>query len=118
MKYSAKEVMQYVAEEDVKFIRLAFCDVYGKQKNISIMPGELPRAFRHGVAIDASAIRGFGEENHSDLFLHPDPSTISVLPWRPGHGRVVRMFCDVRLPDGTPFDADARGLYVLFRLGA
>lgn len=110
MKYSAKEVIQYVAEEDVKFIRLAFCDVYGKQKNISIMPGELPRAFRHGVAIDASAIRGFGEENHSDLFLHPDPSTISVLPWRPEHGRVVRMFCDVRLPDGTPFDADARSL--------
>lgn len=110
MKYSAKEVMQYVAEEDVKFIRLAFCDVYGKQKNISVMPGELPRAFRHGVAIDASAIRGFGEETHSDLFLHPDPSTITVLPWRPEHGRVVRMFCDIRRPDGSPFESDTRHL--------
>ena len=110
MKYSAKEVMQYVTEEDVKFIRLAFCDVYGEQKNISIMPGELPRAFRYGVAIDASAIRGFGEETHSDLFLHPDPCTITVLPWRPEHGRVVRMFCDIRYPDGKPFEADARFL--------
>ena len=45
MKYSAQEVMQYVIEEDVKFIRLAFCDIYGKQKNISIMPCELARAF-------------------------------------------------------------------------
>ena len=108
MKYSAKEVMQYVAEEDVKFIRLAFCDVYGKQKNISVMPGELERAFRHGIAIDASAVRGFGEETHSDLFLYPDPSTISVLPWRPEHGRVVRMFCDICCPDGTPFVADTR----------
>ena len=54
MKYSEKEVMQYVAEEDVKFIRLAFCDVFGRQKNIAIMPGELRRAFEYGVAIDAS----------------------------------------------------------------
>ena len=53
MKYSAQEVMQYVNEEDVKFIRLAFCDIYGKQKNISIMPGELARAFTYGIAIDA-----------------------------------------------------------------
>ena len=45
MKYSKEEVLQYVAEEDVKFIRLAFCDVYGVQKNISVMPHELKRAF-------------------------------------------------------------------------
>ena len=36
MKYTKDEVMQYVAEEDVKFIRLAFCDVFGRQKNISV----------------------------------------------------------------------------------
>ena len=65
MKYSKEEVLQYMQEEDVKFIRLAFCDVFGKQKNISIMPQELPRAFEHGIAIDASAIAGFGDESHS-----------------------------------------------------
>ena len=70
MKYSKEEVIQYVQEEDVKFIRLAFCDVFGKQKNISIMPEELPRAFEYGIAIDASALDGFGDENHYDLFLH------------------------------------------------
>ncbi|MBR4173590.1 MAG: glutamine synthetase, partial [Clostridia bacterium] len=67
MNYSKEEVMQYVAEEDVKFIRLAFCDVFGKQKNISIMPNELPRAFKYGIAFDASAITGFGDETRSDL---------------------------------------------------
>lgn len=108
MKYSAQEVLQYVLEEDVKFIRLAFCDVFGKQKNISIMPDELERAFSYGIAIDASAIAGFGGEVHSDLFLHPDPSTITVLPWRPEHGRVVRMLCDVSYPNGTPFENDTR----------
>ena len=108
MKYTPEEVMQYIQEEDVKFIRLAFCDVRGCQKNISIMPHELERAFQYGIAIDGAAIAGFGDEVHSDLFLHPDPATITVLPWRPEHGRVVRMFCSVTHLDGTPFVHDTR----------
>lgn len=100
MQYTPEEIRQYAAEEDVKFIRMAFCDVEGRQKNIAIMPGELDRAFRYGIAIDGSAIPGFGGEVHSDLLLYPDPSTLCVLPWRPEHGRVVRMFCAVTRPDG------------------
>lgn len=65
MKYSREEVAQFIMEEDVKFIRLTFCDVFGKQKNISIMPDELSRAFTQGIAFDASAIEGFGDETHS-----------------------------------------------------
>lgn len=108
MNYTEQEVMQFAEEEDVKFIRLAFCDVFGKPKNVSIMKDELKRAFQMGIAIDGSAIVGFGDEAHSDLFLHPDPNTLSVLPWRPEHGRVVRMYCTISYPDGTPFVADTR----------
>ena len=108
MKYTPEEVMQYVAEEDVKFIRLAFCDVYGKQRNIAVMAGELPRAFSQGIAFDASAVDGFGGEIRSDLFLRPDASTLQQLPWRPQQGRVAHMFCDIVYPDGQPFGADAR----------
>ena len=110
MNYSKEEVLQYVVEEDVKFIRLAFCDVFGKQKNISIMPEELPRAFEYGIAFDASSIAGFGDETHSDLLLHPDTDTLMLLPWRPEHGRVVRMFCSISYPDGRPFGCDTRSL--------
>ena len=106
--YSQGEVLEFVKEEDVKFIKLAFSDVFGKQKNVSITDNELDRAFKTGVAIDASAIKGFGDEAKSDLFLHPDPSTLAILPWRPEHGRVVRMFCDITYPDGTPFECDSR----------
>ena len=95
MKYSQHEVVQFVQEEDIKFIRLIFCDVFGKQKNIAIMPEELPRAFKYGIAIDASGITGFGDEYRSDLLLHPDPDTLMLLPWRPEHGRIVRMFCSI-----------------------
>lgn len=110
MKYSKDEVLQYVREEDVKFIRLAFCDVFGKQKNISIMPDELPRTFEYGIAFDASAIAGFGDETRCDLLLHPDPETLMLLPWRPEHGKVVRMFSSISYPDGTPFECDTRSL--------
>ena len=108
MKYSKDEVIQFVLEEDVKFIRLAFCDVFGRQKNISIMPEELQRAFEYGITFDASAVSGFGDETHSDLLLFPDPSTLEILPWRPEHGRVVRMFCGIFYPNGKAFECDTR----------
>lgn len=108
MKYTKEEVMQYVEMEDVMFIRLAFCDVFGTQKNIAILPTELKRAFEQGIAIDASAIAGFGGEVKSDLFLHPDPSTLESLPWRSENGQVVRMFCTVTYPDGKELESDSR----------
>lgn len=110
MKYTPEEVMQFVEQEEVKFIRLAFCDVYGKQHNVAIMPSELKRAFVFGIAIDASAIDGFGGEVRSDLLLHPDASTLIQLPWRPEQGKVVRMFCDISYPDGRVFERDTRSI--------
>ncbi len=110
MNYTPDEVLQYVAEEDVKFIRMAFCDVYGRQRNAAIMPGELPRAFEHGIAFDASAVPGFRMGARSDLFLRPNADTLKELPWRPQHGRVAHMFCDIVRPDGRPFEADTRRL--------
>lgn len=110
MDYTAKEVLQFVEENDVKFIRLAFCDIFGRLKNIAILSGELPRAFQHGISFDASAIRGFMNVEDSDLFLFPDPATLTVLPWRPQQGRVARFFCDICRPDGSPFEGDGRHL--------
>lgn len=106
--YSHDEVIAFVAEENISFIRLAFCDVKGVQKNIAIMPSELNRAFTSGIPFDASAIEGFEDAACSDLLLRPDPSTLVTLPWRPGNGPVVRMFCDIEKPDGSPFILDNR----------
>ena len=108
--YTESEVLEFVKEEDVKFVRLAFFDVKGKQKNISIMADQLHRAFELGISFDASAIDGFESPDKSDLFLHPDPTTLSVLPWRPNTGKVCRMFCNIKYPDGTPYEKDCRTL--------
>ena len=108
--YTESEVLEFVKEEDVKFVRLAFFDEKGKQKNISIMADQLHRAFELGISFDASAIDGFEAPDKSDLFLHPDPTTLSVLPWRPNTGKVCRMFCNIKYPDGTPYEKDCRTL--------
>lgn len=111
MNITSSEAIQFVEQNDVKFVRLAFFDVFGKMKNISIMASELPRAFESGIGFDASCVRGFTQVDESDLLLFPDPSTLTVLPWRPQQGRVVRLYCNIKHPDGTPFEGDGR--YIL-----
>lgn len=108
MSTSISDVLEFIEDNDVKFIRLAFCDIFGIQKNISILPCELMRAFSDGICFDASALAGFMKVESSDLLLFPDPATLCVLPWRPSTGRVVRFFCDIRYPDGKPFEGDGR----------
>ena len=103
---SYSQIREFIEENDVEFIRLAYFDVFGTQKNIAIMSGELERAMKYGISIDGAAIAGFDADIRSDLFLRPDPSTISIVPWRPADGRVCRMFCDIVYPDGTPFERD------------
>lgn len=110
MTYSISEVLEYVKENDVKFIRLAFCDLFGVEKQISIMPDELERAFESGISFDGSAIKGFEDISKSDLFLFPDSSTLNLLPWRPQQGRVARFLCDIKNPDGTDYIFDTRNL--------
>ena len=107
MGYSKENIMEYVKEEDVKFIRLLFLDAYGKQKNIAIMPNELEAVFNNGYTIYAKSIL---DSLEGKVVLWPDPNTISVLPWRPSTGKVVKMFCDVKKQDGSNFDLSARSI--------
>lgn len=110
MDYTIREVLQFVEENDVKFVRLAFFDVFGSMKNISIMSTELSRAFDYGISFDASSVKGFMNVEESDLLLYPDASTLAVLPWRPQQGRVVRFYCNIKHPDGTDFEGDGRSI--------
>ena len=108
MEYTTNEVIQYVKENDVKFIKLFFTDIFGATRSISIQPSLLERAFEQGISFDASAVPGFLNAAQSDLFLQPDPTTLSVLPWRPQRGRVARMFCSIKYLDGREFAGDTR----------
>ena len=104
MNKSPKEILKFIEEEGIKFIRLTFCDIYGSLKNIAIMPTELERAFSYGIPVDYSEF----DASSPELVLFPDISTMSVLPWRPKSGRVIRFFCTLRNNDGTPYSSGMR----------
>lgn len=103
-----KDVLEFIREEDVKFVRLVFCDLFGVQKNIAVVADNLESAFKDGISFDASAVKGFAEIDKSDLFLFPLIQTLSFYPWRPQQGRVVRFFCDIYNANGTPYVSDTR----------
>ncbi len=111
--YSREEILKLVEEEDVEFIRLQFTDIFGNLKNVAITAGQLEKALDNDCMFDGSSIEGFADVEESDMYLHPDYSTLEIFPWRPQQGKVARLICDVYRPDRTPFEGDPR--YVLKR---
>ena len=110
MSYTTQQdILDFVEDNNVKFVRFAFCDIFGTQKNIAVLASDLPKALEDGVCFDGSSIAGFMKVEESDLVLRPDLSTVTILPWRPTEGRVMQFFCDVEKPDGAPFGGNCRG---------
>ena len=103
-------VLRTAKDNDVRFIRLWFTDILGNLKGFAITVAELEGALEQGMAFDGSAVEGFARVNESDMIALPDPNTFSILPWRPTQNAVARMFCDITLPDGTPFEGDPRNV--------
>ncbi len=110
-KYSREDIKKMVVEQDVKFIRLQFTDIFGTLKNVAITAEQLDKALDNQCMFDGSSIEGFVRIEESDMYLRPDPDTFVIFPWRPQSGRVARMICDIYNPDGTPFEGDPR--YIL-----
>ena len=91
MSYTTQQdVLDFVEDNNVKFVRFAFCDIFGNQKNIAVLASDLTKALEDGVCFDGSAIAGFMHVEESDLVLRPDLSTMCILPWRSTEGRVMR----------------------------
>ncbi|CAI8014866.1 Glutamine synthetase [Geodia barretti] len=101
-------VLRSARDFDVKFIRLWFTDILGHLKGFAITVDDLEDALELGVGFDGAAIEGYSREEESDMRAFPDPTTFSLLPWRPRRNAVARMFCDIRTPRGEPFTGDPR----------
>lgn len=101
-------VLRSVEQRDVRFVRLWFVDILGRLKNFAISPEDLEVAFEEGIGFDGSAIEGFATPEEADMLAFPDASTFQILPWRPSHNGVARVFCDVCTPDRKPFAGDPR----------
>ena len=111
MSYTKEDIIRMVKEEDVEFIRLQFTDIFGQLKNVAITASQIEKAVNNQIMFDGSSIEGFVRIDESDQYLYPDLDSFTIFPWRPSHGRVARLICDVHDPDGAPFVGDPR--YVL-----
>ena len=107
-RYTREDIVRIVEEEDVKFIRLQFTDIFGQLKNVAIMPSQLPKALDNQCMFDGSSIEGFVRIEESDQYLYPDLDTFCILPWHSVHGKVARLICDVYTAEGKPFEGDPR----------
>ena len=110
-KYTKQDIMRLVEEEDIEFIRLQFTDMFGTLKNVAITASQLEKALDNKCMFDGSSIEGFVRIDESDMYLYPDLNTFEIFPWRPQHGKVARMICDVYRPNGTPFEGDPRYIF-------
>lgn len=110
-KYTKQDIMKMVEDEDVKFIRLQFTDLFGQMKNAAIMSSQLEKVLDKNMKFDSSSISCFGKIDESDMYLVPNPDTFVIFPWRPQQGKVARLICDIYKSDGTEFERNPR--YVL-----
>jgi len=109
-KYSKEHILRIVKEQDVKFIRLQFTDIFGTLKNVAITAEQMEKALDNKCMFDGSSIEGFVRIEESDMYLRPDVDSFVIFPWRPQTGKVARIICDVYNPDGTPFAGDPRNV--------
>ena len=112
-KYSPQDILRMVEENQVRFIRLQFTDIFGAMKCVNVTASQLQKVLRNECKFDGSSIEGFTRIEESDMCLYPDPDSFRILPWS-DQGRVARLICDVHTTDGAPFAGCPR--YVLRRV--
>ena len=108
-KYTAADIVRIVKEENIRFIRLQFTDIFGEFKNIAITASQLEKALNNQCMFDGSSVEGFVRIEESDMYLYPDYDTFLIFPWE-DQCKVARLICDVYTPDGKAFAGDPRGL--------
>ena len=110
MGYTKEDIIRAVREEDVKFIRMQFTDIFGQLKNVAITASQIEKAVNNQIMLDGSSIEGFVRINESDQYLYPDLDSFVIFPWEPEEAKVARLICDVHNPDGSSFVGDPRGV--------
>ncbi len=106
--YTKDDIMKMIADNDVRFIRLQFSDIFGILKNVAISISQLEKALDNKCMFDGSSIEGFVRIEESDMMLHPDLDTFCLFPWRPSPNRVARLICDVYTTNGKAFEGAPR----------
>ncbi len=107
---TAKEVLDFIKSNDVKYVDLRFTDPRGKWQHVTFDITMVDEDFfAEGQAFDGSSIAGWKAINESDMLLMPDPSTSCVDPFF--SETTLSIVCDVLEPTtGEPYGRDPRGI--------
>ena len=103
-----QKILGQARKDEVKLVSLQLTDLLGVIKEIIIPVEQLEEAVTNGVWFDGSSIEGFARIQESDLFLKPDLTTYSVVPWLMENGKTARLTCNIYGVDGRPFPGDPR----------
>ncbi len=102
------EILKQCKSEGVRFLRLQFTDIHGANKNVEVPSSQFGKALDGEIMFDGSSIEGFTRIEESDMLLHPDLDTFRIFPFNGDQGKVARLVCDVKQPDGSDFEGDPR----------
>ena len=106
---SKDQIKTIIKENKIDFIRLQFCDINGKLKNMAIPSEQIDKVLNNELMLDGSSIKGFRSIETSDMYFYPDINTFTVLPWRTrDEAKAARLICDIYNADGTPFEGCPR----------
>ena len=86
MTSSQEFVLRTLEEQDIRYIRLWFTDMWGMLKSVVVVPAEIESAFAEGIGFDGSAIEGYSRVAEADTLARPDPSTFQLLPFEGDDG--------------------------------
>ncbi|MGW1679048.1 type I glutamate--ammonia ligase [Saccharopolyspora sp. NPDC002376] len=87
------EVLRFIADEDVKFIDVRFCDLPGVMQHFTVPAAAFDEeAFTEGLGFDGSSMRGFQSIHESDMLLLPDPYTARIDPFRAEKTLILNFF--------------------------
>lgn len=95
---TAKDILELIKKEDVKFVDLRFTDTRGKEQHVTSPVSQVDEGFfKDGKMFDGSSIAGWKSINKSDMILMPDLET-AVIDLYAKH-KQLNISCDVIEPD-------------------
>jgi glutamine synthetase len=109
-RVSAREVVQRIKDEEIRFLDLKFVDLFGTLQHLTV-PAEVvdEGSFQKGFSFDGSSVKGFQKINESDMLLIPDPNSVFRDPFF--DDPALSVFCDITDPVSMkPYSRDPRGI--------
>ena len=87
------DVRRIVKDEGIEFLFAQFVDMHGKPSAKLVPAHHLDDLLNDGAGFAGFAAGDLGQGPHDpDMIAMPDPTTLSILPWRP---TVARFACNV-----------------------